>query len=256
MLKKLLVVSLILGFLLVAGTAIATPPGQNKSGAGYYQHSVTNQIKYFKKHPGEPSQWALISPDIPGECRNNECRGKGAFQGTFDQSTSTWKADGDVTIKKNGKVIVNDGAFAASSEEGGGAYYGKYKGDGYGVGGAGSLGLSISHAKDKKKLAIAAALTGNISAAGVGGDLNKMCANIYGNGSHVTIALKSGDLGMALATTSGQFSYNGQTGSGVIVGGGLTGGVSAAYMDKHTAAAFAGGATVSGVGSISMGIAD
>ena len=64
--KKFLSVALILFVSITfASFAIAGPPGHNKDGAGYYQHSVTGAIKYFDSHPGEPSQWRLIEETNP-----------------------------------------------------------------------------------------------------------------------------------------------------------------------------------------------
>ncbi len=250
--KKHFVIGLIaiVTIMFLSSIALATPAGQNKGPAGYYQHTVTGQIKYFKNgHPGEPSQWKLISKDNP--CNDGDCKAKGNLNGTFTQATSAWKADGDFE-QDDTTITVNDGAFGSASQTATGAYYGKYNGDGWGVGGALSLGGSATYAKDTDTRAIGAAVTGSVTAAGVGGDLNKQCANINGSGDHMSLAIKSGDMGAAYAMTSGEYAYKGQVGQGVVIGGGITGGGSVAYNGAHHSGAIAGGATISGVGNISM----
>jgi len=85
-----------------------TSAGQNKEGAGYYQHSQTGAIKYFDSHPGQPSQWTLIEesdPEEPG-CGAN-CTSVGGF------TIKTFAAGGGVDMgfeAKNGFVAGGIGA--------------------------------------------------------------------------------------------------------------------------------------------------
>lgn len=72
--KKLFVGIAVALSLVFAGSAMAKqdPPGQDKDPAGYYEHTVTGEIKYFKNgHPGDPSQWILVQeyePQCGGDC--------------------------------------------------------------------------------------------------------------------------------------------------------------------------------------------
>ena len=60
--KKLFAV-LIVGLMIAFGAqgAMAEQPFE---GAGTYIHSVTGQLKYFEKHPGDQSQWSLYTGDV------------------------------------------------------------------------------------------------------------------------------------------------------------------------------------------------
>ncbi len=62
--KKILFVVMII--MLSASLAFAQA-GQNKEGAGYYQHSVTGAIMLLDSHPGEPSQWRFIGTTNPSD---------------------------------------------------------------------------------------------------------------------------------------------------------------------------------------------
>lgn len=63
----LILVALVACLALVAPPAMAGP--QPKDLPGYYEHTVTGAIKYFKNgHPGDPSQWVFLyeKPDTNG----------------------------------------------------------------------------------------------------------------------------------------------------------------------------------------------
>lgn len=64
-----ILLALVLSFVLTVNV-MANP--QPKDGAGWYVHSVTGNVKYFKSHPGEPSQWRLTDIEEPpnGGCSN------------------------------------------------------------------------------------------------------------------------------------------------------------------------------------------
>lgn len=72
MLKKLFVVLAVLLSFMLVGNAMAKP--QPKNPPGYYEHTVTGAIKYFKNgHPDDPSQWVLVQPYDPpcfGSCED------------------------------------------------------------------------------------------------------------------------------------------------------------------------------------------
>lgn len=247
--KKLLSILgiLMLVCMFTATMAMANP--QPKDPAGYYQHTVTGEIKYFKNgHPGDPSQWTYLGDNNGGECGNGNCPTLGSFHGEFSQSTSAGIYDGDDVKVKNGDVTIKDGAFASGGEESNGAYFGDYKGSGGGIGVTGGLGGTVVFAKDFGDLSLAGGATGNLQLAAVGGDLDHQCANVDGNGNMLTFAIENGNTGGAVANTSGAFAYNAQ-GPNVAVGGGLTGGISAAHVGNNAAAAGAGGITISGAGS-------
>jgi hypothetical protein len=71
--KMLIVLSLVLS-LLIVGNVFANP--QPKDGAGWYVHSVTGNVKYFKNgHPGEPSQWEFIGEENPNPQPCGDCPG-------------------------------------------------------------------------------------------------------------------------------------------------------------------------------------
>lgn len=63
--RKFFILLLCLAFILTAGSVMADGAGQNKDGAGLYQHTVTGAVKFFKSHPGTPSQWIFIGGDGP-----------------------------------------------------------------------------------------------------------------------------------------------------------------------------------------------
>jgi hypothetical protein len=115
--------------------AIATPPGQNKDGPGYYQHSQTGAIKYFDSHPGEPSQWKLIeetNPEDPG-CGAN-CVSVGGF------GIKAFAIGGGVDMgfeAKNGFVAggIGAGGGLAGGKASGIVFDGAVAGDVYAVGG-------------------------------------------------------------------------------------------------------------------------
>ena len=55
---KRILIAIFMSLLLVTA-AFAEPAGQDKEGAGYYEHSVTGG------HPGEPSQWRFVGTNPP-----------------------------------------------------------------------------------------------------------------------------------------------------------------------------------------------
>jgi hypothetical protein len=68
-LKTLLVVGVAALSIAFAGISIADAKPTPKDPPGYYEHTVTGAIKYFKNgHPSDPSQWVLVQPYEPGWC--------------------------------------------------------------------------------------------------------------------------------------------------------------------------------------------
>lgn len=67
---------LFFSFSILSGLTFAgdNPPGKNKDGAGIYFHTVTGKTKFFKSHPGNPSQWIFVGNEEPeppcGDCKD------------------------------------------------------------------------------------------------------------------------------------------------------------------------------------------
>lgn len=71
MLKKLLVGIAAAAMLFAFAPKVDAHPGQHFQTSGYYEHSVTGALKYFRHgHPGPRSQWTLVEPYNPcgGAC--------------------------------------------------------------------------------------------------------------------------------------------------------------------------------------------
>ncbi|MGD9157684.1 MAG: hypothetical protein PVG39_04715 [Desulfobacteraceae bacterium] len=279
--KKFFTILAISAFMLVAlpafmpnNTNIDTAYAAEKEGAGWYEFidektdKGTGRVKWFDSHPVAQSQWRYLGdeyddPETPppsytpacvGDCPNGGC-----FKGEFEQSTGAWKDAGNVTIEDD-TITVKNGAFASSMQTGGGSYEGELFEcpycDSWGLGLVGSFGGSYAYAENDDFMAKSIALTGNITAGVLIGDkLRASCLRIYGDGSHVTLALKRGLLAgewsvLGFANTSGQFDYNASTSlpNSVLLGAGLTGGLSKVNLTDNSVTALAGGFTGSGVG--------
>jgi len=59
--KKLL--TIVFAVLFIASIFTVPAMALDKDGPGLYEHSKTHTVKYFKSHPGLPSQWQKISDD-------------------------------------------------------------------------------------------------------------------------------------------------------------------------------------------------
>jgi hypothetical protein len=199
--------------------------------------------------------WACEEPGCVDGCDNGGC-----FTGEFSQTTWAGKSAGNVVTDEDGNITVNNGAFAAAGETGGGSFEGELSEcpycDSWGVGAVASLGFSYAFAEDSELEATAAAATGDLTiGALLGQNLAASCLRIEGDGSHVSLALKKGTLAgewavLGYAKTTGDFDYNVSTSlpNSLLIGGGLTGGVSNVRLTDHSVTSIAGGGTVSGAG--------
>jgi len=179
-------------------------------------------------------------------CGGKPCNPSAEFDGSFEQSTGAFKVDGDYDENKKGEVTLNDGAMAF----GGQSSSGEYKAKSSGLGAAAALGGTHVYANDYPNGALAYGITGNITGAGVIG--RRGCAEIEGEGALTTVAMTDSRDGWAQAYTSGEFSYEGQTNNGIVLGGGATGGFSGSRVGHNSATAVAGGFTASGVGTFNL----
>ncbi len=175
-----------------------------------------------------------------------------AFQstGVFDYSGLVFEDDGEFTVK--------NGALASGQEEASASVNGVVLCDGWGIGGAAALGGSIIHI-DHAFMSYdntAAGLVGNISAAGYGGENAFGVSKVEGSGELTTAAVSNEFCGPAYAgaMSFGSFGYTACTTSqGVVIGGGLTAGVSHTNIVGGTVSAISGQVSVAGAGTINMG---
>ena len=91
--KIFMILSLVLCLALAAGNVMAVGDGP-----GWYKHSVTQNVKYFKNgHPGEPSQWEFIGEEDP--CAN------GCGSGAGDQTAE---------LSITGQAVKNRTSYSAT----------------------------------------------------------------------------------------------------------------------------------------------
>ena len=167
-------------------------------------------------------------------CEGN-CQEVLSFSGNHFQTSSAFI---DKAKIKKGNVV--DGGQSGAVQE----TKGSYKAQGPGIGGTGGIGTTMVYSENTRNGAVSAGLAANVGASGVIG--RRTCAKLSGSGSVQTVAVKGG----AAATSNGSFKYKGQTGRGLVVGAGATGGFSKAATGKNYAKSSAGHFTVSGITSI------
>jgi hypothetical protein len=128
--KMFMVFAIVLGLMLAGGFTASADP--NKDGEGWYQHSVTQNVKYFKSHPGEPSQWRFIGEEDP--CANG-CGG-----GAGDQTA-------ELTI--TGQAVKNRHSYSATG------WWGNYNDKAYAEAtGFGGFNMELYANADGKSLEI------------------------------------------------------------------------------------------------------
>lgn len=252
MYKKLFAVLFAVSLLFaISGTSMA-----DLDQPGYYQkiHGNKNvgKVKYFKNgHPEGPSEWVYLGEGYgePGPDVNTDDH----FFGNASQNNGTFMKKGHFTPIDEDTFTIDNGAFVGGSNSSEAYYGGVITDDGWGLGGAGTIGGTYVGAEHDGKYNLAYGATGNISAAGYGG--KDVCggAGISGEGSLSTAAVSQGNGVVAFASSSGSFSYDGYTTSqGVIIGGGGTAGFSTTNISGGTAYSAAGQISVSGVGTVGM----
>ncbi len=142
------------------------------------------------------------------------------------------------TIKKGN---ITDGSQAVAGQKASGSYNAPKGGAGITAG----VGITSVYATNKKNSTTSAGIAGNIAGAGVIG--RNSCSKIKGSGELNTVAVKGG----GVAATSGSYKY--QAKGKVVLGAGVTAGISHASTTKNTVKSGAAAVTASGVTALGSG---
>lgn len=185
------------------------------------------------------------------------------IKGTVGQETGVFLLKGQTeTIKIEGEKteVLSDGIMGYATENSSASFKGHSDtnyGPLLGAGGALSIGGSSLWGENTWNEAWVAGVTGSITAVGIYAE--DASAKMKGSGEMSTAAIKSKEDGnrLAFASSNGSYGYNGTlNNSGVIIGGGITGGGS--YVNNSVngnvtnVSAVSGQITIVGAGGISM----
>jgi hypothetical protein len=255
--RKLIILSIAVLFL-VAFSAPVMAGNSNFEGPGYYQKingKNAGEIKYFKGkgHPSDSSEWVFLG-DGPGPGPCDECGDTpNFFNGDASQFSGINVEWGNLKFDDENMYKKGSGAMAYGQEQSSASYYGS--GNGLGIalafGGTFMYGGEFTDLLGGEAYGVVGA-TGNIAAAGVYAD-GPGCATIEGSGEMGTFAAVKNGGTLAAASSNGSFNYSASTPSGIVVGGGLTGGGSGAGIGTNHAWAAAGQITISGAGNLCGG---
>jgi hypothetical protein len=274
--KKLLIV-LTCVLALAVGNDVFASAGQNKDGEGWYIHTVTGSQKYFKSHPGEPSQWVLCEE---GQCGNEDpkpepescetdCYSDFYIEGYSGQGTGInfLKGQSHTEMREiNGEMVevtvLDSGSMGYALQDSEAGYWAEdCGGDCYGgaIGGSLTIGGSSLWGDNSSNSAWVAGLTGSGSLALLYGNNFKGEVFVKGQGEMSTVAFKEKGDRLAYASSNGSYIYDasaGGSGTGLlgVAGVGITGGGSYVNIGDNNISAVSGQATVSGAGSVNSGL--
>ena len=126
---KIFTIMIMFLVLVAVPTMAGQGAGQNKEGAGMYQNTVTGKYKYFDSHPGQPSQWVLVNPDVETQLPENNYNGSGNYK--IDATTFGFGVDGDSRLIHGGFALGTSaaGGIATGNGQGGVVFSGNAEGN-------------------------------------------------------------------------------------------------------------------------------
>lgn len=278
--KRLMLVLTVVLSLALAGNVLADQPKEDE---GYFYHTVTGSIKYFKNgHPGTQSQWVPCTEALCGETPDPEpnpnptgcegdCYSDWYIEGYSEQMSGVSMIKGQFHVDNNGTpnideddlTVLDSGAMGFANENSNAGYWAEDCNEGcYGsgaIGGAITVGGSSLWGDNNAHEAWMAGLTGSGSIAFLLGSNFYGEVFVFGEGEMGTFAFKENgaETIAAGANSYGNYLYSAEAGgNGPIIGAGglgLTGGGSYVSVTGNNASAVSGQVTISAAGVINSG---